>query len=310
MDSILHCHWFAGAGKVFEGEHKTKLIAMTRIVVLFALLTIFISSTFSQDSLATKSRAKEPATYKLKPLTDGAIIAGGVGLSVLGVNLIKNKKDITQTELDAKKKSDIPFFDRGNAGWFSDKADKDSYIPFYAAFGMPIVFGLIDKNERQKFGQLMVLYTETMAITGALFTMSTGNVYRSRPYVYGTKVDAVKGAGYRLDNDSHRSFYAGHTAASAAGSFFAAKAFADLNPNSKLKPYVWGVAAAVPAVVGYLRFKAGMHFLSDNLLGYALGAGAGIFVPQLHKVKAFRSVSFLPSMESGSKGLIVIYHIK
>lgn len=282
---------------------------MKQIPVLFTLLTFFLSTAYSQDSMKVRGE-KAPKTYKLKPWTDGAIIAGGIGLNVLGVSLIKNKRDITPAELASRDEKDIPFFDRGNAGYFSDRADKDSYMPFYASFAMPVVLGLINKNEREKFGQLMILYTETMAITGALFTMATGNVYRARPYVYSTKVEETKGVGYRLDNDSHRAFYAGHTAATAAASFFAAKVFSDLNPNSKARPYVWALGAALPLATGYLRYKAGMHFLSDNLLGYVLGASAGILVPKLHTVKALKNVSFLPHMNGNGRGLAVIYHIK
>lgn len=102
-------------------------------------------------------------------------------------------------------------------------------------------------------------------------------------------------------------FFAGHTAATAAATFFMAKVFADFNPGSKAKPYVWAFAAAVPGVVGYLRYKAGMHFLSDNILGYLIGAGAGILVPQFHKVKAMRNVSFAPAVGTGSNGLAVTY---
>jgi membrane-associated phospholipid phosphatase len=121
--------------------------------------------------------------------------------------------------------------------------------------------------------------------------------------VYGTIADAPR----RRENDSQRSFYAGHTAATAAASFYTAKVFQDYNPGSKLKPLVWVVAAATPAVVGYLRYKAGMHFLSDNLLGYAMGAAAGILIPEWHKTKGSQNVSILPEVGNGYKGLAVTY---
>jgi membrane-associated phospholipid phosphatase len=57
---------------------------------------------------------------------------------------------------------------------------------------------------------------------------------------------------------------------------------------------VWGAAAAVPAAVAYFRIQAGKHFLSDNIVGYAVGATAGIVVPQLHKVAARQGISFSP----------------
>jgi opacity protein-like surface antigen len=273
---------------------------MKQIITLCLSVITIINSTIAQDS----SR-QFTSPYHTSFITDGAIIAGGIGLTALGVRLIGNKKDLTPAQLATKTRESVPFFDRGSAGFYSPKADDDSYIPFQASFAMPVLMALINKNERQKFGQLMVLYTETMAITGSLFTMSTGNIYRSRPYVYGTKAPLD----LRLEKNSQRAFYAGHTAATAAATFFMAKAFADFNPDSKAKPYVWAFAASVPALVGYLRYKAGMHFLSDNLLGYAMGAGAGILVPQLHKVKSLRNVTFLPQV-GNSKGLALVYHIR
>jgi membrane-associated phospholipid phosphatase len=61
-----------------------------------------------------------------------------------------------------------------------------------------------------------------------------------------------------------------------------------------LKPYIWGVAAAIPASVGYMRIKAGKHFLTDNLIGYGVGAAAGILIPELHK-KANKNLQIYPS---------------
>jgi membrane-associated phospholipid phosphatase len=274
---------------------------MKNYITLWLMALVISSST-----LAQAPAVKEASPYHTTLIKDGAIIAGSIGLNFLGYSLIQNKRNLTPAELANKTIDNVPFFDRSSAGYYSEKADDDSYIPFQASFAMPVLMALINKNERHKFGQVMVLYTETMAITGAIFTMTTGTVYRSRPYVYGTKAPYD----LRLEKNSQRAFFAGHTAATAAATFFMAKAFADFNPESKAKPYVWAFAATVPAVVGYLRYKAGMHFLSDNLLGYAIGAGAGILVPKLHKIKGMRNVSFSPAIGNGSKGLAMTYRLQ
>lgn len=264
-------------------------------------LTVVLMS-IGTSSTAQKTEKNE-SPYKLNWLADAPIIVGGIGLNALGVKLIANKKPLTDVELATKTRDKVPFFDRGNAGFYSEKADDDSYLPFHASFAMPVLMALVNGNERRHLGQVMVMYVETMAITGALFTMSAGNIYRSRPYVYGTEAPVD----LRKDKKSQRSFYAGHTAASASATFFMAKVFADMNPDSKARPYVWTVAAAVPAVVGYLRYRGGMHFLSDNLLGYALGAGAGILVPELHKKKALKNITLIPQAGFQHKGLALVY---
>lgn len=270
------------------------------------ILTICITAiTFLQPATAqvTKTDKEFTSPYNISVVKDGAIIAGGVGLTALGVSLIQNKKDLTPVELATKTRDKVPFFDRGSAGFYSEKADNDSYIPFQASFAMPVLMALINKNERHKIAHVLVLYTETMAITGALFTMATGNIYRSRPYVYNSNLSVQM----RSDKNAQRAFFAGHTAATAAATFFMAKAFQDFNPGLKAIPYVWAFSASVPALVGYLRYKAGMHFLSDNLLGYAIGAGAGILVPHFHKIKKLRNVSFAPQIGSNSNGLVMMY---
>ena len=235
---------------------------------------------------------------------DAPIIAAGVGLTAFGVYLIQNKKDLTAEQLISKTKDNVPFFDRGNAGFYSKKTNDASYIPFETAFAMPVVLMLINKNERQMFRQIFGLYVETMAITGSMFTIAAGTVNRSRPLVYSTTAPLPT----RLAGKSQRSFYAGHTAATSAATFFAARVFQDFNPDSKAKPYVWTVAAIIPAVTGYLRYKAGMHFLSDNILGYVIGAGTGILIPKWHKNKALRDFTVMPGTGDNYKGISVNYH--
>jgi membrane-associated phospholipid phosphatase len=263
---------------------------------LITILAFFISSSvFAQND----------SPYKTSVKVDGPVILGSLGLGYLGLSMIKNKDSLTPAELAAKSKEDVNGFDRFSAGNFSEKADKASYIPFYASFAAPIVM-LLDKNESKKAGQILVLFTESMAITGAMFSISAGGVQRARPLVYSSSAPLEK----RMDSDSQRAFYAGHTAATATATFFLAKVFQDFNPDSKAKPYVWAAAAVVPAVVGYLRLEAGQHFLSDNLLGYALGAGVGILVPQLHKKSASSSLSLSPSINPNYKGATLMYTLK
>jgi hypothetical protein len=50
-----------------------------------------------------------------------------------------------------------------------------------------------------------------------------------------------------------------------------------------------------------------MHFLSDNIVGYIIGAGSGILVPQLHRIKDGRGFTILPDVSKNNSGLAVIY---
>ena len=252
-------------------------------------MVISINSVVAQD--------RNTSPYKTDLLKDGIFLTAGIGLNVLGLSFVQNKDALTLDELNAKSKNDIWKIDRWAAGNYSDQANSDSYIPLYASFVLPFAL-MINEDERHHAGQISVLFVETMATTGALFTMSAGLIEKSRPLVYNTSLPEEK----RMAKDEQRSFFAGHTAATAAATFFAAKVYNDFHPDSNLKPLVWGVAAAIPASVGYLRIKAGKHFLTDNLIGYAVGAASGILIPELHKSKN-DNLKIYPTMGLNPGGL-------
>ena len=285
---------------------------------LFFLCILFINS-FAQDSLnslatlpAQQSSFNPKDVYHISWKVDAPVTGAGLALSAFGLHLIQTKKGLTNEQLMEKSRDDIPSFDRGNAGFYSESANNNSYVPFFAGFAMPLVMVVADKTERQQAGKIIVMYTESLAITSTLYTITAGSIDRSRPLVYPDKNGNYRAdAGKRASKNSQRSFYAGHTAATASASFFAAKVFSDLNPDSKFKPVIWVIAAALPAVTAYYRYEAGEHFLSDNILGYAIGAGVGILVPQFHKThKNFQRVSFAPAIGQGYKGFQLAYTFK
>ena len=243
--------------------------------------------------------------YHTTFVKDGLIIAAAAGGTVLGYGLIKNKKDLPPQELATKTRSSLAFFDRGNAGYYSKKVDQDSYILFDGSYVIPVAVALFNKKERSKFGQVMVMYLETIAITGSMYTITAGLVYRSRPFVYGDKAPLEK----RLDKGGQRSFYGGHVATTAAFTFFTAKVFQDFNPGSKLTPYLYTGAGALTVLMGYMRYKAGYHFLSDCVLSGIIGTATGIFIPQFHKNKNFKNISLTPYYQGNAKGFSLVYRL-
>ncbi len=262
----------------------------------------------SGDSINEFSRnlPDNQSPYTLKWKTETAIIASSVAVNFLGFKLIQNKSDLTLAQLANKKKDNLFFMDKWVAGNYSEKADKDSYILFNGSYIYPLAIMLLDKKQQQKFGQLAILYVETIGITGSMYTLTAGLVYRSRPFVYGT----IAPEELRLSKGAQRSFYGGHVATTAALSFFTAKVFADFHPNSKARPYVWTAAAILPAIMAYERARAGYHFVTDSMLSYAIGAATGYLVPQLHKNKNLQNISVQPAIVGGAQGLAVVYHLK
>ncbi|WP_299705204.1 phosphatase PAP2 family protein [uncultured Pontibacter sp.] len=229
-------------------------------------------------SMAGVAEAQRESPYKTNFKVDAPITAAGVGLTYYGLTLMMDKDGLTEEQISRLSKDDVIGFDRFSAGYDSETAKKISDFPFYGSFALPLTL-VFNQNVKGNFGQVFGLYVQTMAVTGALFTMTSGLSPRTRPLVYSPDVEMSE----KTRANARNSFYAGHTTAAAGASFFFAKVFHDFNPDSPARPFVWAGAAAVPAVVGYYRLKAGKHFLSDNILGYAIGAATGILVPQLHK---------------------------
>ena len=255
-------------------------------------------------SAANNSLAFSPYTTSFK--NEAIIIGSAVAVNFIGFQLIKNKSDLTIDELNRKNTDKLLFLDKGVAGNYSEKADKDSYILFNGSYIYPLAAMLIDKKQRSKFGQLAILYVETIGITGSMYTLTAGLIYRSRPFVYGNIAPLEK----RLDKGAQRSFYGGHVATTAALSFFTAKVFADFHPGSKARPYVYTVAAILPAIMAYERARAGYHFVSDSMLSYVIGAATGYLVPHLHKNKNLQNVSLQPTVVNGAQGLSLVYQFK
>jgi membrane-associated phospholipid phosphatase len=191
--------------------------------------------------------------------------------------------------LTALSRSNIPNFDRFSTGCFSQSAqtarDLICYPTLVIAPGLPALNPAIRNN----YEQTVALYVRTVLAADALYTTFIGTIPRYRLFLYGTE-----GGDLRNGHVATNSFFAGHTAHTAAATFFTAKVFHYFNPDSPAQPYVWGAAAVVPAAVAFTRVEAGKHFLSDNIVGYAVGATMGVVVPQLHKVASRRGISLVP----------------
>jgi hypothetical protein len=248
------------------------------------------------SSLSSYSQNNSP--YKLRLLVDLPVTIAGAGLSYVGLQVLNDKPHLDSAKVISLDRNQINRFDRGatrqnhpNVGSYSD-------IALYASFASPVLLMLNDNvnNEALKVG---ALYLETMSIMGVAYTWGVSATHRIRPYVYNPDVPFEKKIGKGTTN----SLYAGHPAAAAASTFFLAKVFADYNPDSKLKPFIWAAAVIPPSLVAYYRYKDGQHFPSDILIGIPLGAMIGIVVPQLHKVNNKTNLSIIPTY----KGIQLTY---
>ena len=211
---------------------------------------------------------------------DKELVFTGTGMAALGTGVYLRSRItlFTPEELERLDRYQINELDRHATHTISLQADRASDYFMQVSQIMPIVF-VSGKRTRKHFGQIAIMYGETMLINGGLTSILKYSIRRPRPFVYNE--DASLSRVQSLNAQS--SFVSGHTSTAAAAMFFTAKVYADLHPDSDWRPVVWTVAAIVPAVTGYLRVRSGKHYPTDILGGYVLGATVGYLVPHLHK---------------------------
>lgn len=241
----------------------------------------------------TQIQAQSP--YEISWKKDGGLVALG-GLSS-GLGLVTRTKLalLTTSELAALDKQNVNSFDRFATNNYSPSADNASDVFWAGTHVLPFLF-LTNEKSKKDFGKIAILYGEVFFITTGITVLIKSTVKRTRPFAYNPDAPLDK----KLTRNARTAFLSGHTSISAANCFFSAKVFSDYYPESKWKPVVWTTAVVLPAITGYLRVKAGKHFPTDTIAGYALGAAVGILIPQLHKKKR-KKMSFY----GGPSGLLV-----
>lgn len=245
-----------------------KIILRWTLVLLLCCTTLFSFGQTTEDAGPYHLSLKRELLY------------GGTGALSLGVGTyLQNRLDAPlRRDLEISSYDQINSFDRLGSNFELGNSRQLSDYGLYAGAALPGLL-LFNKDTRNDIGKIAILYAETMAIAGGLTNITKAGFARPRPYVYGP--EWVPGT--ELKSGDQAAFVSGHTSLSAAGSFFFARVFSDYHPDSNLKPYVWGIAATIPAMTGYLRVRAGRHYPSDVIAGYALGATVGFLVPTLHK---------------------------
>lgn len=219
--------------------------------------------------------------YQLKPPGEFVVSGASAGLSLTGFLLSENKHKLTVDEIRNLSSERLNKFDRPAINQYSIPAARTSDVLMMASLAAPFAL-LLDRNILDRGWESGVIYFETIAVASLGINISKGIFSRPRPYVYNPEVQV----GEKQKTDATNSFFSGHTAISAASTFFAAKIFSDYHPGSEWNSAVWVGAAAIPLATGFYRYRAGKHFPTDIIAGYCWGALSGIVIPQLHRKKS------------------------
>jgi membrane-associated phospholipid phosphatase len=274
---------------------------------LLIILLIISKITIAQNSQDTTNNYS-PYNFSFKK--ELPFIA--VSTAVFGTSFIVIKNNdttpFTIVELDALNRKSINKLDRNATRNKSAYAEKISNYSTISSIALPILL-LGTKNTRKDIFKLLVLGIEIGAITRGTTSITKNLTNRARPYTYNNQFSYED----RTDESSKLSFFSGHTSASAAYSFFFAKVITDYHPNMKTgyKIGVWSIAALLPASTAHHRVKAGNHYPTDVIAGYAVGALIGWLVPELHKRKEGSKPTFslLPYNYNNYNGLSLTWKL-
>lgn len=216
--------------------------------------------------------------YQFKSGTESSLLGAGILTTSASYYLGRKVKPITLEQISRLNINQVPSFDRYSTRYYSTRAHQISNISGLASLAFPFVV-LWGKQSQKNRGKLMLIGLEGAIINVGLTNLTKTLSKRIRPYVYNEQVPIDVKTAF----NSRYSFFSGHTSLSAYFTFVGAQMYSDLYPNSNKKPLVWTAAAVIPLITGFSRMRAGKHFPTDVIVGYAVGAFLGILVPRIHR---------------------------
>ncbi len=258
-----------------------------RILIFIAILAIFVNKLNGQDQEREK-------VYNYNYYWEVPATVAGFTLNYFGLDYLKDKPRLDSLTIIGLDRNDIWKFDRPATNQNYENYESSQLI---SDIGMNVTLFLaailaFDDKIREDWLDVLLVYLETQAVGANLYLwLGPGINNRIRPFVY----NETYPWDMKLGGGTTDSFFSGHTSWTAGASFFMAKVYSDYHPEFGNKKY-WLYAAAIipPAFVGYYRYRAGKHFRTDILTGFAIGAATGILVPHLHKVKKKKNYSLMP----------------
>jgi membrane-associated phospholipid phosphatase len=259
------------------------------------------------SALAPSAARAEPHPIRHDLRTDAAITAAGWALYVSS-ELAKDRlapagcRVCDTTALDAGARDRLVWDDLVPARHASDAlafalfpAGLVAHQLLAARAAGDVEAGLVD----------VLVVAEVAAVAMTLNQATKYAVGRQRPFVrYGNWPEAERAA----DADDDLSFFSGHTTFTFAVAA-AAGTVSDLR-GYRSAPWVWAVGLGLAATTGYLRIAGDKHYLSDVLVGAAVGAAAGVALPRLlHPRERGEEVASAPSARVTALplGVVVVF---
>ena len=240
---------------------------------------------FSLFLLSFFSEAQTLSPYSISWKQDGWILGLGIP-AVWASHQMEDPSPLTYAEIaEVQNEADrLSGWDQWALDKYNVRAGVRSDITLYSSLALAVSTPLVQESSDAWWQQALVLgvlCAEVNALNYAATEFVKKSVQRPRPFVYGSSAPS----GDYFSPDARKSFFSGHSSTAAANAVFFAKVWSDYHPHSKWKPWIWGLASALPLYTAWQRIEAGKHFPSDVLAGLAVGASLGYTIPLQHKKK-------------------------
>ncbi len=271
------------------------------IIAIFVLCQNFL--------FAQKAEKREESVYKVNRKLEIPLTLGLFGVSVLGFNHLADKDGVSYEKALSLTPEDVWWFDRPATKQDASKrldAHNTSDVLLNSSIVLPVLLAF-DKGIRKDWFDVLLLYSESHAISTNFYIANTALVSRARPFNYNPDVPIDD----KTANESRNAWFSGHVTSAATASFFMAKVYSDYHPELGNKKYwLFTTALIPPSLVGLYRYKAMKHFPTDIMAGIAAGAATGILIPHLHKNKQEESAWAFVPFAGKINGLQISYTFK
>ncbi|WKZ66482.1 MAG: phosphatase PAP2 family protein [Flavobacteriales bacterium] len=203
---------------------------------------------------------------------EAMIVGVGLGLNTSGLLLAQRPRP------EAIRPGPVPSIDRVSTRLWHPQASRASDALFGIAAGAAVLGAIRNQHGEQPLLPVAIIAQSTLLSIGLTTTVKE-LVRRPRPYLHNSDVppslhDARK---------DHLSFWSGHTANTAAITFACASLVQHSDAPRGWRTAAWIAAAGAPALMGYLRIRAGKHFPTDVIAGYAVGTAVGLGTAYFHR---------------------------
>lgn len=211
--------------------------------------------------------------YNLKK--DIAISTLALGLGVGAYFMDNDPKILNNPDRNTVNAFDRPLMFSYNRTLHNIRDNMRNWIPV-----IPIITPLagVIRKDFDTWVTYGFMYWQALALTYSTNTFIRKSVTRFRPEVYfnGRNNHPIKADSFPSDTTAVASFLP---------ATFLSVTFCAEYPDSRLKIPVIAGSYALAASIGVMGVLSGMHYLSDVLVGAAIGSFYGWLIPTIHKRK-------------------------